>query len=144
MSDGYGNPRVAKYSADGKYLLQWGTRGSGPGEFQLPHNLVIDAQGLVYVTDRENRRVEVFDPAGKFLEQWKDIGGVSALYMTKAGSGPQRIWTGGVLRDLKGKVVGGLPSAGGGAESPHGITVSDSGDVYVGLLSGKVLKFVPQ
>ncbi len=57
VSDGYGNPRVVKYSRDGKYLLQWGKRGDGPGEFQLPHNIVADARDRVYVTDRDNRRV---------------------------------------------------------------------------------------
>src|SRR5262245_55397826 len=69
VSDGYGNPRVVKYSRDGKYLLEWGKRGSGPGEFQLPHNVAVDTQGRVYVTDRDNRRVEVFDSNGKFLSQ---------------------------------------------------------------------------
>ena len=51
----------------GKYLLQWGTRGSGPGQFQLPHNIAVDAQGRVYVTDRDNRRIQVFDANGKFI-----------------------------------------------------------------------------
>jgi DNA-binding beta-propeller fold protein YncE len=136
VSDGYGNPRVVKYSHDGKYLLQWGTRGNGPGQFQLPHNVAVDAQGRVYVTDRDNRRVEVFDSTGKFLNQWPEIGGVSAIRITK----DQRIWTGGVLRDLEGKVLGKLPTeVGGGA---HGIAASDSGDVYVGQLSGVAQKFV--
>jgi DNA-binding beta-propeller fold protein YncE len=136
VSDGYGNPRVVKYSHDGKYLLQWGTRGTDPGQFQLPHNVAVDAQGRVYVTDRDNRRVEVFDSTGKFLSQWPDIGGVSAIRITK----DQRIWTGGVLRDLEGKALGKLPTdVGGGA---HGIAVSDSGDVYIGELSGVVQKFV--
>jgi DNA-binding beta-propeller fold protein YncE len=140
VSDGYGNPRVVKYSRDGKYLLQWGTRGSGPGEFQLPHNLVVDAQGRVYVTDRDNRRVEVFDSSGKFLNQWPDIGGVSALCITK----DQRIWTGGTLRDLEGKVLGALPADVGGSGGAHGIACTESGDVYVGQLNGKVQKFVKQ
>jgi DNA-binding beta-propeller fold protein YncE len=137
VSDGYGNPRVVKYAHDGKYLLQWGTRGSDAGEFQLPHNVAVDAQGKVYVTDRENRRVEVFDGNGKFLSEWPNIGGVSALWITK----DQRIWTGGVLRDLNGKAVGRLPAAAGGAGGPHGITVSASGDVYVAQLSGVAQKF---
>jgi DNA-binding beta-propeller fold protein YncE len=140
VSDGYGSPRVVKYSRDGKYLLQWGTRGTGPGEFQLPHNVAVDAQGRVYVTDRDNRRVEVFDSSGKFLSQWADIGGVSALCITK----DQRIWTGGILRDLEGKALGRLPVEAGGAGGPHGIAVSDSGDVYVAQLNGKVLKFIKQ
>ena len=140
VSDGYGNPRVVKYSRDGKYLLQWGTRGSGPGEFQLPHNVAVDAQGKVYVTDRDNGRVEIFDSNGKFLNQWRDIGGVSALRITK----DQRIWTGGVLRDLDGKVLGKLPTDVGGSGGAHGIAVTDAGDVYVGQLSGRVQKFVKE
>jgi hypothetical protein len=140
VSDGYGNPRVVKYSRDGKYLLQWGKRGSGPGEFQLPHNVAVDAQGRVYVTDRDNRRVEIFDSSGKFLSQWPDIGGVSALRITK----DQRMWTGGVLRDLEGKVLGTLPADVGGSGGAHGIAVTDAGDVYVGQLSGRVQKFVNQ
>jgi len=138
VTDGYGNPRVVKYSHDGKFLLQWGTRGSGPGEFQLPHNVAVDAQGRVYVSDRENRRVEVFDASGKFLSEWPNIGGVSGLWMTK----DQHIWTGGVLRDLNGKAIGKLPAEAGGAGGPHGITATASGDVYVALLSGVAQKFV--
>jgi streptogramin lyase len=138
VSDGYGNARVVKFARDGKFLLQWGTRGSGPGEFQLPHNVAVDAQGRVYVTDRDNRRVEVFDANGKFLSEWPDIGGVSALWITT----DQKIWTGGVLRDLNGKAVGRLPAEAGGAGGPHGITVTESGDVYAAQLSGAAQRFV--
>ena len=140
VTDGYGNPRVVKYTRDGKFLLQWGKRGSGPGEFQLPHNVAVDAQGRVYVSDRDNRRVEVFDADGKFLSEWPNIGGVSALWMTK----DQHLWTGGVLRDLNGKAVGRLPKEAGGPGGPHGMTVSPSGDVYLGQLSGVAQKFVKQ
>ena len=133
VSDGYGSARVVKYSADGKYLLQWGKRGTGPGEFELPHNLVVDARGRVYVTDRSNLRIQIFDSQGKFLDQWKDIGSVSTLFMTK----DQHIWTGGVLRNLKGEVVARLPGDPGG----HGTTVSQSGHVFIAQLSGIVQKF---
>jgi DNA-binding beta-propeller fold protein YncE len=136
VTDGYGSARVVKYSPDGKYLLQWGKRGTGPGEFGLPHNVVVDDQGRVYVTDRDNRRIEVFDGDGKFLTEWKDTGEVSALAMTKDG----RIWTGPVLRDLNGKVLGKLPEATGA----HGAAVAASGDVYLAQLSGIVQKFVKQ
>jgi hypothetical protein len=134
VSDGYGSARVVKYSRDGTYLLQWGTRGKGPGEFGLPHNLAIDAQGRVYVTDRDNQRIQVFDANGKFLRQWTGTGGISGLAITK----DQRIWTGPILRDLEGKILGRLPEATGG----HGVAVTDSGDVYIAQLSGVVQKFV--
>lgn len=136
VTDGYGSARVVKYSRDGKFLLEWGTRGKGPGQFGLPHNLVVDAQGRVYVTDRDNQRIEVFDSSGKFLNQWTGTGGVSGLAMTR----DQRIWTGAVLRDLDGKVLGRLPGATGG----HGVAVSDSGDVYLAQLTGVVQKLVKQ
>src|SRR5262249_14542325 len=105
VTDGYGSARVVKFTRDGKFVLQWGARGKGNGEFGLPHNLVIDAQGRVYVTDRDNQRIEVFDGNGKFLNQWTGTGGVSGLAITK----DQRIWAGGVLRQLDGTVVGKLP-----------------------------------
>jgi DNA-binding beta-propeller fold protein YncE len=133
VSDGYANPRVVRFSRDGKYLAEWGKRGNGPGEFQLPHNLVIDAQGRVYVTDRDNKRVEVFDANGKFLKEWSTDAGVSTLSMTK----DQQIWAGGVLRDLDGKALAKLPEPGG-----HGTAVSEAGDVYLAQLSGVVQKFV--
>ena len=136
VSDGYASARVVKFSARGEYLLQFGKRGKGPGEFGLPHNLAVDAHGMVYVTDRDNARIEVFDSSGKFLRQWPTGGGVSGLFLTKE----QRLWAGSTLYDLDGKVVIRLP---GGDAGAHGIAVSASGDVYLGLLSGKVQKFVP-
>ncbi len=71
VSDGYGNSRIIKFSASGKYLLEWGKKGSHPGEFNIPHALCLDEKGYVYVADRENRRVQVFDSSGKFIKQWK-------------------------------------------------------------------------
>ena len=71
VSDGYGNSRVVKFNKDGKFLMTWGTPGDGPGEFSLPHGLTLDRQGRVYVADRNNLRIQVFDADGKFLSQWK-------------------------------------------------------------------------
>jgi DNA-binding beta-propeller fold protein YncE len=133
VSDGYGAARIVKFTHNGQFVLQWGRRGKGPGEFGLPHNLVADAQGRVYVTDRDNQRIQVFDADGIFLSQWSSTGGVSALALTK----DQRVWTGGVLRDLNGAIVGRLSVTGA-----HGVAVSDAGDVYLAQLSGIVQKFV--
>jgi len=74
ISDGYGNSRVMKFAADGKFLKEWGRRGSAPGEFHTPHSIVADRRGRVYVADRENYRIQVFDAEGKFLQEWKNIG----------------------------------------------------------------------
>jgi DNA-binding beta-propeller fold protein YncE len=146
VTDGYGNSRVVKFSRDGLYLLEWGTKGSGPGEFLLPHAVVLDAQGRVYVSDRENRRIEIFDPNGKFLTQWSNIGGFSGLAMTK----DQRIWAAGgdrvVMLNLDGQVLKSLPPGNlpGQVSAAHGIAVTDSGEIYVAELNWRVQKFVRQ
>ena len=136
VSDGYGGARVVKFSRDGKYLLQWGKRGNGPGEFMLPHNVVVDAQDRVYVTDRDNQRIEVFDATGKYLTEWKDTGGVSGMVITKDGN----IVAGPVLRDLTGKAIGRFPEA----QAAHGAAVDAAGNVYLAQLSGIVQKYVKQ
>src|SRR5260370_34241083 len=61
VSDGYGNNRVAKFSADGKFLFDWGHKGQGPGEFDLPHSVAVGTPGNGYVADRSNARIQVFD-----------------------------------------------------------------------------------
>ena len=81
ISDGYGNARVLKFSKDGKFLKQWGKKGTGEGEFNLPHAIVLDAKGRVYVGDRENKRIQVFDAEGKFLTQWKESGAPYGLFL---------------------------------------------------------------
>lgn len=69
ISDGYINSRVAKVDKDGNWLKSWGEPGSGPGQFKVPHSIAVDASGQVYVADRGNRRIQVFDGEGKFLRQ---------------------------------------------------------------------------
>ena len=73
VSDGYGNAKVHKYSPDGKLLMSWGEPGTNPGEFNIVHNICTDADGWVYVADRENHRVQVFDGNGKYETQWNNL-----------------------------------------------------------------------
>ena len=73
VSDGYGNACVHKYSPDGKLLKTWGEPGTDPGQFNIVHNIVTDADGWVYVADRENHRVQVFDGNGKYETQWNNL-----------------------------------------------------------------------
>src|SRR5688572_17985003 len=73
VSDGYGNSKVHKYSPDGKLIKSWGEPGTDPGQFNIVHNIVTDDDGWVYVADRENHRVQVFDGNGKYEAQWHDL-----------------------------------------------------------------------
>jgi len=73
ISDGYGNSRVHKYAPDGRHVMSWGEPGSDPGQFNLPHNLTTDSDGLVYVADRENHRVQIFDGDGRYQAQWNNL-----------------------------------------------------------------------
>ena len=78
---GYGNARVHKYSPDGRLLMSWGERGTGEGEFNIVHNICCDADGWVYVADRKNHRVQVFNGDGKYETQWKNLHRPCGLYM---------------------------------------------------------------
>lgn len=71
VTDGYGNNRVVKLDREGNFQRAWGIKGTGPGEFNTPHGIVVDDGGRVYIADRENSRVQVFDADGEFLDQWK-------------------------------------------------------------------------
>lgn len=72
VCDGYGNSRVVKFSATGKYLFEWGKKGDKESEFNIPHGITLDNNENVYVADRENKRVQIFDSTGKFIKQFTD------------------------------------------------------------------------
>lgn len=85
VSDGYGNSRVVKFSPTGEFMLQWGEKGTGKGQFNIPHSIDLDGAGNVIVADRENARIQKFDANGNFLEEWKN--GVGAnVYAIKVAS----------------------------------------------------------
>ena len=73
VSDGYGNACVHKFTPDGKLIKSWGEPGTDPGQFNVPHNICCDSDGWLYVADRENHRVQVFDGNGKFETQWNNL-----------------------------------------------------------------------
>jgi DNA-binding beta-propeller fold protein YncE len=84
VADGHGgdtSARVAKFSKDGTLIKAWGRKGSGPGEFNVPHRLAIDSSGRLFVADRANNRIQVFDQDGKFLVEWKQFGRPSGVYI---------------------------------------------------------------
>src|SRR5262245_23287983 len=75
--------RIMKFSKDGKFIKAWGTRGSGPGQFDTPHSIAIDSRGRIFVADRSNSRMQIFDQDGRFLEQWKQFGRPSGIYIDR-------------------------------------------------------------
>lgn len=73
VTDGYRNSRIHKFSHDGRHLLSWGEPGTGPGEFDLPHGIAVDASGTVYMGDRANNRIQLFDSNGTYQGEWTDV-----------------------------------------------------------------------
>ena len=149
VSDGYGNSRVVKFDKTGKFLLAWGKKGTGEGEFNTPHAVRLDSKGNLYVGDRENDRVQVFDQNSKFI---RSFGGFApfGLFITAddmlfvADGRAHRV----MKMTLEGKIldtIGKLGPEPGHFFLPHGITVDKDGAVYVTEINGKrVQKFVPQ
>ena len=79
---GMGADRVMKLTSDGDFIKAWGSSGSGPGQFDIPHALALDSQGRLFVGDRNNARVQIFDQEGKFIDQWAQFGRPSGLAIT--------------------------------------------------------------
>jgi DNA-binding beta-propeller fold protein YncE len=149
VSDGYGNSRVVKFDKAGKFVLAWGRKGAGEGEFNLPHAVRLDSKENVYVADRENKRIQVFDAGGKFLRQFANGVSPYGLFITPDDS---VFVADGVKHEVlkmtpDGKVL--ARWGGGGRERghflmPHGICVGGDGAVYVAEVTGaRLQKFVP-
>lgn len=83
VSDGYGNNRVVHFDKEGRFVKSWGTLGTGQGQFSLPHAIALDSRGRLYVADRNNVRVQVFDREGTFLAEWRDKLVPWGLWVTK-------------------------------------------------------------
>jgi peptidylamidoglycolate lyase len=158
VSDGYQNTRVMKFTADGRFEFQWGTKGRGPGEFHLPHGITVDAQGRVIVCDRENQRLQVFDAKGVFQQEWKGpqlgkpygiaTGPDGHLFVIDGGSPSLKPQLRGkaVELDPTGQVLdtfGSHGKAAGQFQLGHDIAVGPDGAVYVAEGTGaRVQKFV--
>ena len=80
---GAGNNRILKFSKDGKFIKSWGKPGTGPGEFDVPHALAMDSRGRLFIGDRYNTRIQIFDQDGKFLNEFRQFGRPSGIYIDK-------------------------------------------------------------
>jgi len=151
VSDGYGNARMHKFSADGAHLLSWGKKGTGPGEFDLPHSVWVQSPDRILVADRENHRVQVFTSRGQFIEQWTGFRQPTDFYQDRDGTlYVAELQSRVSILKPNGEVIARL----GGEESrepgqfvaPHGVWTDSRGDLYVGeVLAGqRVQKFTRQ
>jgi DNA-binding beta-propeller fold protein YncE len=171
VSDGYGNSRVAHFTQDGTFVKAWGTLGTKPGEFSLPHSIAVDSRGRLYVADRNNVRIQVFDQTGKLLDVWPDVITPWGLCVTPkdevwvCGSTPE-VWDtasrGGMLGippkdqvlmrftpDGKLAQLWAVPKGEDGKERPgdlnwvHCLALDSKGDIYAGDINGqRIQKFV--
>jgi DNA-binding beta-propeller fold protein YncE len=159
ITDGYGNARVHKFSPDGELLKSWGEPGDGPGQFHVPHGIAVSPDGLVWVADRENDRIQRFDANGAFVDEWTQlarptnifidngIDGAGAVYVSELGY-HAGIWpgspqpspnaTGGRVSifNLQGELLcrwggGKDPCARGDFFAPHDLWLDSRGDLYV-------------
>ncbi len=141
VADGYRNSRIVRFAGDGTFRsVIGGTKGSEPGQFNVPHAVVVDSRGRVIVADAENSRIQVFDQSGKFLEQWTDfpskprgsmfITPDDTLYVSHVDSESITI-----MRD--GKVIDRVTGIGG---RPHGVTLDAQGHLYVANPASRSVK----
>ena len=161
VADGHGgdsNARIVKFTQDRKFVKAWGKKGSGPGEFDTPHALAMDSKGRLYVGDRGNSRIQIFDQDGNFLEEWRQFGRPSGIYI----DGKDRIYVAdhqsnaklnpGFKRGVRigsvkdGKVAAFIPGLGADPETQsvgEGVVADGQGNVWWAETSGMaVRKFV--
>ena len=158
VADGYVNTRVAKFDKDGKFIMEWGEKGvrpneTRPGFFNMVHGIAVDPVARrVYVNDRDNRRIQVFDENGKFLDMWGTGPSGAAIYSIYYLSG--KLWASDahtrriIAWNPNGYLQyawGGQGQWGGATDGVHGMSVDQEGNVYLAeLFHGRVMKYTPR
>ena len=163
VSDGYGNSRVVKFSSSGKYIKSWGAYGKKPGEFIIPHGIAIDRKQTLYVADRQNNRIQLFDTSGNFIKELKNdaqVAQLPSLTLDKADHlfaidyDPRKnpdstvigstIFTFDTAQQAKNH-FGVTGTANRTTSWLHDIAIDSKGNIYAGDILGlKVLKFKPK
>ena len=148
VADGYDNSRVAKFDKDGKYIKSWGSRGTQTGQFHTVHTIATDANGTVYVGDRENKRIQVFDNDGNYKTEYLNVGAPWAIcitpgahqYMYSSNSNGTGDFDNGEIykMELDGKIVGKFGTAGKQLKefgSVHEVDCRNPNEIYVGEIT---------
>jgi DNA-binding beta-propeller fold protein YncE len=170
ISDGYGNRRVVHFDKQGRFVKTWGEEGTEPGQFALPHAIAADSQGRIYVADRNNARIQVFDTDGQLLAVWDDAITPWGFAVTEDDKiwvcGSSRVrqpsedgWvisppadqllvqfdtSGKVLRRVPLRLAAASPSKQGEVDWIHAVAVDSRGNLYLGDIMGKrAQKFSP-
>jgi DNA-binding beta-propeller fold protein YncE len=150
ISDGYGNARILEYNSKGERIREWGTHGTAPGQFHVPHGIAVDRDGILYIADRENGRIQRFDMDGRYLGEWPHLGKTFSVTVSKEGdlwigTQPRNVANGGggwlVRVDRKtGKVLGYIDAPG-----YHSIHISSTGEAFTGArsLPDAIVRFRP-
>jgi peptidylamidoglycolate lyase len=162
VSDGYGNSRVVKFSSTGKYIKAWGTYGNKPGEFIIPHGIAIGQNNTLYVADRQNNRIQLFDTSGNFLKELKNDAQVEQLpsiaidnadHLFAIDYDPTKKMdstvNGSTIFEFDSSHANNHFGATGSAKRTscwfHDIAIDSKGNIYVGDIIGlKILKFKPK
>ncbi|MHB8903246.1 MAG: peptidyl-alpha-hydroxyglycine alpha-amidating lyase family protein [Thermoguttaceae bacterium] len=167
VSDGYGNRRIVHFDPQGRFVKSWGRYGAGPGEFCLPHQIVVDRQGALYVADRNSGRIQLFEQSGRYLGEWSNLIMPWGLWISPndeiwaCGSSPQSWYMDGTYPPPKDQIVmrfsrdgvlrqlWTVPIGADGEEKPgqcnwlHAVAADSKGNLYAGDIMGKRLqKFV--
>jgi DNA-binding beta-propeller fold protein YncE len=155
VADGHGgtsNDRIVKFSKDGKFIKAWGKHGKAPGEFDTPHGIAMDSQGRLFVADRVNSRLQIFDQDGKLLAEWKQFGRPSGvaidkndiIYVADSQSNAERnpgFKMGIRIGSVKdGKVTAFIPEGGAEIGAPESVAVAADGSVYGGYTNKMVIR----
>jgi DNA-binding beta-propeller fold protein YncE len=152
VADGHGvmaghttNDRIVKLAKNGKFIKAWGRHGAEPGEFDVPHSLALDSAGRLYVADRSNSRIQVFDADGTFIAEWRQFGRPSSVAIdkndmiyvadsqsnAKTNPGFQQGIRVGSVKD--GKVTAFIPLTDPAIGSAEELSVDDQGNVFAGF-----------
>ena len=155
IADGHGpgtNDRIVKYSKDGKFIKAWGKHGKGQGEFNTPHGIAIDSAGRIYVGDRGNSRIQIFDADGNFVAEWKQFGRPSAVYIDRkdviyvADTQSDQTRNPGFTRGVRigsvkdGKVTAFIPQPSAELGTGEGVTADEQGNVFQGYNSKRTVR----